>query len=172
MRTKNRFVLLAAILLSLIIFRASAFALPAANDHTVLILDSTVSGGTSSREAVFAQAAGYDVEVVNGAIWGSKSASDFASYRALILGDATCVGYGGNTSPYLDAAVANKNVWGPVVTGNVVLVGTDPVYHQWSGGDSVTNGAVTFAAADEERTGAYIGLSCYNHGTAPTKPVT
>lgn len=168
MRARNRFVVFATLLLTLIALHGNAFASGAANDHTVIVLGSTVSGGASSREAVFANGAGYDVEVVDGSTWSSKTAAEFATYRALILGDATCSGIG--TYAITDAE-ANRAVWGPVVNGNIILVGTDPVYHQWQGGDSVTNGAVKFAAAETNRTGAYVSLSCYYHGTSPSTPV-
>src|SRR5258708_5881340 len=95
----------------------------ATNDHTVLILDATVTGGASSREALAAIAAGMNVEVVSDAQWGAKSAADFATYRALILGDPTCVT---GTGP-ITAAEANRTTWSPVVDGNVIIIGTDPV---------------------------------------------
>jgi hypothetical protein len=100
-------------------------AAPAPDANTVLILDSSVSGGASSREAVFAAAAGYTVEVVSNADWASKSTADFATYRAIVLGDATCA----TSLIPIAAAEANKGVWGPAITGNVILVGTDPVFH-------------------------------------------
>ncbi|HLC95607.1 MAG TPA: myxococcus cysteine-rich repeat containing protein, partial [Patescibacteria group bacterium] len=132
---------------------------------TVLILAESVSNGLSSVEAQDAMAAGYDVEVVTDAEWAAKSTADFATYRSLIAGDATC-DYGN-----YQALEATVGVWGPAVNGNVILVGTDPVYHHSQGGSSVTNGAVLFSAAEAGKTGAYISLSCYYHGTAPFTPV-
>src|SRR5262245_44486116 len=52
----------------------------------VLILARTVTGGFSSQEAVSAQQLGYLVDVVTDAQWAAKTAADFASYRAIILG--------------------------------------------------------------------------------------
>jgi len=143
-------------------------ALGAPDDHTVLILDSTVSGGSTSREAFFAAAAGFTVEIVTPAGWAAKTGPEFASYRALILGDPFCqLGTSAVT-----AAINNRTVWGPVVNGNVILVGTDPVFHQSQGGDQVTQGSVQFAAAEPGLTGAYISLSCYFHDTVVNTPVT
>lgn len=142
-------------------------SLGAANDHTVLILGPSVAGGASSREAIYAVAAGYSVEIVTAAGWAAKTLDDFASYRALILGDPNCQI---NTTP-VAAAIANRNVWGRVVNGNVILVGTDPVVHPASGGNLVTQGAVQFAAAEPGLTGAYISLSCYYHAYAVNTPV-
>ncbi len=133
---------------------------------TVLILGPTVSGGASSVEATAAVAAGYTVEVVDAMTWAGKSAADFATYRAIILGDATC-----DDISAIAAAEANKDVWGPVVNGNVILIGTDPVFHNFSGGNAVTTGAVKFAADIPGKTGAYICLSCYYGGDSSMTPV-
>lgn len=137
-----------------------ASAAGAANDHTVLILGPTVSGGASSIEAQAAITAGMTVEVVDNAGWAAKSAADFATYRALILGDPTCSGVSSAS-----AAVANTLVWGSAVNGRVIIMGSDPVYHQGRGGAAYTRGGVTFVVGEAGKTGAYITLSCYYHGT-------
>ncbi len=137
----------------------------------VLILASTVTGGASSVEATKAAALGYTVDVVSDVAWSAKTASDFASYRAIILGDPTCRGGGGNTSPYLNAALANRSVWGPQIDGNVVINGTDPVYHNGQGGNALTGKGIAFATDAPGKTGAYISLSCYYHGVASGTPV-
>lgn len=130
-------------------------ALGAADDHTVLILLTTVNGGIASREAFYATSAGYTVELATATDWAAKSTADFSTYRAIVLGDPTC----GGVPPA--AALANRAVWGPAIDGNVILVGTDPAFHRNQGGDAVTRGAVEFAAAEVGSTGMYISLSCY-----------
>jgi hypothetical protein len=130
----------------------------------VLILDSTVSGGAGSPEGTAAAALGHAVTVVDGATWGGMTAAQFAAYRAIILGDATC---GGSAA----VAAANAGVWGPVVNGNVVIIGTDPVYHLGQGGGALTSKGVAFAVDEPDKTGAYITLSCYYHGVASNTPV-
>ncbi|MFY0564664.1 kelch repeat-containing protein [Archangium lansingense] len=132
--------------------------------NKVLILSSSVTGGNDSVEAVSARSLGYTVDVVSPANWSAKSSADFASYRAIILGDSSC----GGTLMLIAAAVNTRDKWGPVVDGNVIIVGTDPVYHNE---DQVTHNAVRFAAAQEGKTGAYISLSCYYHDTAPRTSV-
>ena len=110
------FLLLALLLAgaaSLIVSRALA-APP-----TVLILSSTVTGGAASEEAQAAIALGYNVDVVTPAQWATKTQADFASYRALILGDATCTDIS-----VITAAEANASVWGPAVNGNVIIQGS------------------------------------------------
>ena len=140
-----------------------AAAAGAANDHTVLILGTTVSG-TPSIEATAATAAGLSVEIADAAGWAAKSTADFATYRAIVLGDATC---GGSAA----AAQANTAVWGPAVNGRIIIIGSDPVYHSASGGRAFTTGAVQFVAGEATKTGAYITLSCYYHGVAEHTPV-
>ncbi|WP_257453135.1 kelch repeat-containing protein [Archangium lipolyticum] len=124
--------------------------------NKVLILDSTVIHGEDSMEANEARNLGYAVDVVSEAQWAAMTAADFASYRAIILGDASCAGL-----TVVQAAVNNRNVWGPIVDGNVIIVGTDFVHHyEYTG----TRNSIAFAAFQTGKTGAYISLSCYYHG--------
>ncbi|OJT23782.1 hypothetical protein BO221_17565 [Archangium sp. Cb G35] len=132
--------------------------------NKVLILASTVTSGINSVEAVAARSLGYTVEVASNASWAAKSSADFAGYRAIILGDATC----SSSLSLITAAENNRRTWGPVVDGNVLIMGTDPVFH---GKDQVTRNAVRFATAQEGKTGAYINLSCYYHTSASGTPV-
>ncbi|HEX8537697.1 MAG TPA: immunoglobulin-like domain-containing protein, partial [Cystobacter sp.] len=132
--------------------------------NKVLILASTVSRGTDSVEAEVARQMGYEVTLVSEEQWRTLSAEDFASYRALILGDKAC----SNTPGLLLAAEETRDVWGPVVDGNVIIVGTDPVYHKEN---QVTFNAVQFAAAEPGKTGMYAGLSCYYYEADSPTPV-
>ncbi len=143
-----------------------------ASGADILILSTTVTspnaaGRPKSLEEEEAEALGYTVEVVDAAGWAAKTRADFASYRAIILGDPTCTTGDASLAP----AVANETVWGPAVTGNVLLVGTDPTYHSFygpgnigspgSGPYSLIQNAISFAAGAPGATGAYISLSCY-----------
>ena len=143
----------------------------AASAGTVLILSTSVTGGASSREAQAATAAGHSVEIATPAQWAAKTAADFATYAALILGDPTCGGYGGVTAPYITAAEANRTVWSPVIDGNVVVIGTDEVFHHFQGGSQLTTSAVKFAADEAGKTGLMVSLSCYYHDVPPLTPV-
>ena len=128
----------------------------------VLILDSTVTGGTSSIEAQEAAADGFGVDVVDAATWSAMTADQFAAYRAIILGDPTC-----STESSVTAAEANASVWGPVVDGNIELIGSDPVYHATYTNPAIAavpQRAVDFATGQSGKTGAYISLSCYFEG--------
>jgi len=140
-------------------------AAPAPDAKSVLILEDTVTGGVGSVEATQATALGLTPVVVSSTTWAGMSAADFASYRALVLGDATC---NGNVTA-IAAAEANSSVWGTAVKGNVIIVGTDPVYHvtygPGAGPLTLVNQSIKFAA-DDISTGAYIDLSCYYAGAA------
>ena len=145
-----------------------------ATNGKVLILDPTVSGGAASLEAAAAVAAGHGVDVVDAATWGAMTQANFAAYDAIILGDPTCVG---STSPAA-AAELNRAVWSPAVNGNVIIIGTDPVFHAINGNNAagaatlITNG-VKFAADQAGSTGLYVSLSCYYYsaGLATSVPV-
>ena len=156
---------------------------PAHDSKSVLILDSTVTGGATSLEAVRAALIPADpadptgekltVEVTDATGWGARTTSDFSTYRAVILGDPNC---SVNTSP-IDAATANNTVWGPAINGNVIVIGTDPVHHSISGpggvqgGRQLTQSGIQFAAAEPTKTGAYITLSCYYARAGVATPV-
>ena len=153
-----------------------ARAQPAPNGNSVLILGSSVSGGAASLEATTATSQGFTVVIDSDVAWAARTTADFATFKALILGDPTCQG-GGAAASATAAAVANNAVWGPAVSGNVVLIGTDPTFHSSfgpggaQGGDTVASSGIAFAAAAAGDTGLYATLSCYFDSTAPLTPV-
>src|SRR5512133_1402358 len=80
----------AFVVLALAVPGAMALATGATNDHTVLILESTVRNGMSSVTVLQAEALGYTVELASDAQWLAKSTADFSTYRALIFADPDC----------------------------------------------------------------------------------
>gem|GEM_PF-2759337 len=156
-------------LAALIAIAGKAYAMPAPDASSVLILAESVSGGLASNEATAATAHGLTPVVVTDADWSAMTAAEFATYRALVLGDPTCGGIG--TGSYIDAAIANRVVWSSVVDGNIIVNGTDPVFHQFSGGYSMTDSGVAFAGDIAGKTGLYVSLSCYYHDALPSTPV-
>ncbi len=56
----------------------------------VLILGTSVTGGSSSAEAAVVTADGYTPVVDTGTTWDGLTQSQFSSYSAVILGDPTC----------------------------------------------------------------------------------
>jgi cysteine-rich repeat protein len=157
----------------LMMFIGAALAAPSSNQ--VLILSSTISSGLGgeaggSYESAAVLALGLVPTVVTPTQWANMTAAQFGSYRAIVLGDPDCTT---NLGLY-SAASNNANLWMPQVTGNVVIVGTDPVFHSLSGvpgAKTVTNNMVEFAASDPTKVGAYICLSCLYDGTAVLTPV-
>jgi uncharacterized protein (TIGR03382 family) len=119
----------------------------------VLILGSTVTGGSSSREAQAAVKLGLQVEVVTPDQWSAKSTSDFMQYAALIIGDAGCQ-TGENA---FQAAIQNRRIWGHVIDGAVVILGADPVANNTP---KLVENAIEFAATNHAGTGLYVALGC------------
>lgn len=138
---------------------------PAPGDDRVLIYGPSVSGGAASLEATAAANLGFTVDVVDGPTWSGLTAADFDAYRALIIGDPTC------QAGHLAAAEANAATWGSVVDGNVVVNGTDPVFHASLGGQALTEKSVAFAVDEAGKTGLYASLSCNYDSAGPLTPV-
>jgi len=141
-----------------------------ASAGSVAILQSTVTGGSSSKEALAAAAQGHTVTVISPAQWAVMTEAEFSAFDALILGDPTCqVG-----EQYTAAAAANP-AWALAADGNVVLIGSDPVYHYnyQVGARTLIDRGIAFATADAGTglTGAFITLSCYYHWATANTPV-
>lgn len=135
----------------------------------VLILDSTVTGGLSSPEAVRIAGLGFTPILVDDTTWAAMSTADFSDYEGIVLGDPTCVD---NPTP-VSAAEANAATWAAAVDGNVIVIGTDPTLHILlgkEGAQALTDSAMAFALdeAGTGSTGAYLSLSCYYHFSGPT----
>lgn len=122
------------------------------SDEEILIFGPTGSGVLSQAVTD----AGFVPVVATEAEWAAMTTAQFGEYRALVIGDPDC-----GSLDQVDAAVANRAVWGAAVDGNVIVDGTDPVFHSDSGGGRYMNAAVLFASAAEGKTGAYVSLSCY-----------
>ena len=148
------------------------------NGDSVTTADGITSGGKAiSLEEFAAEKLGYTVTVVSGATWDGMTATQFAHYQVLIVGDPFC---GGTPA----SVTSNASTWAPVVmgksvnhaVGNRVVVGTDPEDHYEDGGggarptnpaDPTTAGAehlvqdgVSFAGTVPGATGMYFDTSC------------
>jgi hypothetical protein len=137
-------------------------AAPAPNSNSVLILTSTTRNpNTTSMEAQEATVAGFTVVMASDADWSAMTAADFASYKAIVFADGMCSG-----DSSLKAAIANQNVWGPAVTGNVIVMGDHPgasALGTTAAWNFIQN-ALVFAGS-AQGTGAYITLGCYMSST-------
>jgi hypothetical protein len=144
----------------------------------ILILGPTVGGGTASIEHRIITSTGpvpgfpavtglgMTAQIASPGAWPSEP---YSAYKAIVLGDPNC----SSTTAPLAAAEANAAVWAAAVTGNVVIIGTDPTVHPGSGGASgaqLWRSAIAFAAAGPG-TGAVISLSCYYLSAPAGTPV-
>lgn len=159
---------ISSIAIALVILGISSSAKAAPGE--VLILDSTVTGGLDSAEALRITELGLTPVLVDSQTWAGMSTADFSDYEAIVLGDPSC---GGDTS-VLSAAQANAAIWAAAVDGNVMVLGTDPVWHinygPFLGPQALNDNALGFVLADAGTgaTGAYITMSCYYHFSPPT----
>jgi hypothetical protein len=175
-----------ALVAMLMAFALRAGAAEAVGPPQALILSDSVSAGlplakglpgatsNQSLEEYEAVQDGFVPTVVDGTTWDSMTASQFAQYQVVIIGDPTC-DYSGNQ---FAAAVANASTWEPVVMGsggNKVLIGTDPVYHWYFGSgpnaDRLVGQGIAYAGAVAGATGAYVDLSCTYSTSSTDTPV-
>ena len=138
---------------------------------TTVTVDSTANPGggqpscsNMSLEQCNLVDAGWSVTVVSPSTWDSMSAAQFGSYQLLVMGDTGC----GSVSQ-LSAAVSDESTWAPTLTGSVLIIGTDPVFHYGNGGAIAGAGklvqhGLNYAGAQTGKTGLYLDLSCYYAG--------
>lgn len=89
--------------------------------------------------------------------WNSYTTADFEKYKAIVIPDPTC-----STIDAINFFDSTKAIWSPAVTGNIILIGTDPSWHSASqpGALTLIDNAVQFSASGNG-TGLYFSLSCY-----------
>ncbi|MFZ5654801.1 MAG: IPTL-CTERM sorting domain-containing protein [Pseudomonadota bacterium] len=144
---------------------SGVWAAPAPDANSVLILSSTDGGSAYSTEAT---AQGFTAVVETPANWATYTQADFESFRAIILGDPTCVV---GTSP-IAAAEANRANWSAAVgDGPKIVIGTDEQFHFGQGGAQLIASGISFVTSEPAETGLYISLSCYYDSTATGTPV-
>jgi hypothetical protein len=144
----------------------SASAATLSSKHALVYGPSvTVPGhaGLTSQEAKDLVAQGWTVTVVSAAKWDGMTATQFKQYQLLVIGDPHCTE---GPATYLTTAASNETKWAPVVKGNVLVIGSDPVYHYDYGaglpgpGVLITKG-LAYAGQQTGKTGLYLDLSCY-----------
>ncbi len=101
----------------------------AAGSKKALVLGSSVSGGTSSREYTSLVTLGFTPTVVTEAHWNAMTAAQFGAYQVLVIGDPTCDTVTGSTNRAVWTSVVMGHAGGRTQPGNRVVIGTDPVYH-------------------------------------------
>jgi RHS repeat-associated protein len=136
-----------------------------AQSSTVLILSTSVSGGSSSAEAQAASALGATVTVATPSTWDAMTTAQFKAYSALVIGDPSSGGTCASTVP--SDALSTAATWGPAVTGDVSVLGTAPVLAGSSGSALLSDG-IKYALAGSG-TGLYVSLNCeYSTASAGT----
>ena len=164
--------MLAAVIVVMDIQPASASHAGATADLVMLRPTLHGSGNGSSVEEQQAAASGLSFDLKTNAEWAAMTTADFAKYHAIVLGDPHCGGASAITT-----ANATAGTWGPAITGDVIIIGTDPDWHGHGGANArrfVTKDGISFAAQkgiDDGKTGAYITLSCYYGGAGANTPV-
>ena len=153
-----RYSALVAMLASALIFLPGpVLAQPAPDANSVIILASVDFGSYASK----ATALGLTVVSVTDAQWGARSTADFATFKAIIIGDPSC----GSTVP--PAALANRATWAAAIDGPILIIGTDEVFHLGQGGGTLISSGIGFVTSGAAgQTGAYISLSCYYNSAA------
>ncbi|ORX92361.1 hypothetical protein BCR34DRAFT_670044 [Clohesyomyces aquaticus] len=118
--------------------------------------------GLQYNEYDEAVALGFSTKLVTEAEWAAMTTADFAKFKAIVVPDPSCGSVG--TIKFLEDS---KSVWSPAVTGNIILIGTDPSYHFGQGkAKTLIDNSIKFAAAGTtpagvSQTGLYFSLSCY-----------
>lgn len=160
---------IALFVLGFFVPNATTLAAPAANDHTVLILASSVVGSPSLEQMAIPP--GFDVELATDASWAAKSEADFASYRAIIIGDPAC----SDDVTRISAAEANANTWADAVDDKLLIIGSDPTFHApyQAGALQMVNNAVRYVVEGTlpGKTSALVVLSCYYNNKVGSVPV-
>jgi hypothetical protein len=148
-----RYSALSAMLASVLMFLAGPVgAQPAPDANSVLIYS---NGGTGSYSAA-ATTKGFTVVTATDAQWTARTTADFATFRALIIGDPSC----GSTVP--PGPLASAATWAAAINGPKLFIGTDEVFHFSSGGGTfLASGIGYVTSGGAGQTGAYVSLSCY-----------
>lgn len=118
--------------------------------------------GLDYEEYDEAVALGFTTKTVTEAEWAAMTTEDFAKFKAIVVPDPNCGSV--STIKFLEDS---RDAWSPAVTGNIILIGTDPSYHFSQGkAKTLIDNSIQFAAAGTTpagvpQTGLYFALSCY-----------
>ncbi|HVG63694.1 MAG TPA: choice-of-anchor A family protein, partial [Hyalangium sp.] len=118
-------------------------------------------------QAVAAFKPGWPIDVVTPAQWLAMTPIQFMEYQAIIIGDAGCTS---GTSAF-QAAIDTRHLWGPVIDGDVVIIGTNS-----STGlkPQITRNGIehVLESGEQFRTSLYVSLGCAYQDAAANTVVT
>ena len=127
-------------------------------------------GKRDMNEASIAEAMGFDVTIATKDQWVAMSTADFQAFGAIVFADPGCK----SSTRRLDVAEATAATWSGAIQGNVVVTGTDPVWHLNHGtapGPELLIGNTLNYVSQGDGTGLSVSLSCYYHDARRHTPV-
>lgn len=133
--------------------------LNAPDDHSVVFYYEA-----TGEELHHIEEQGFTAIVPTASEWASMTTDNYKSYRAIILGDPHCHHDEDNK---LSGAFANRHVWSPAVTGNIIVHSFDASWHHEFGRDPGTElflNTTTLYSTASSGTGLYMTTSCYDFG--------
>jgi hypothetical protein len=147
----------------------------------ILFLNPTLSGGANSLEyrivatptssfvaGTAITGLGLTADIASTYAGWTTPPQPYSSYKAIVFGDPNCTI---NSPAPFAAAMTNIPQWTSAVTGNVIIIGTDPTAHGTSNrGAQLWKSAIQYAASGSG-TGAVIALSCYYSLAVPSTAV-
>ena len=141
---------------------------PALDGNSLLFykpLDAGLDGGETAVAGPMGL--GYTIRALDETQWPLLTTADVMTYKAIVLGDPHCTG----DISLLDVVQMNSAVWSDGVLGNIVVLGTDPAFHDdlgVPGAKTLMEKSIQFAAAKKGKTGLYLSLACYYHESEET----
>ncbi|HYI15235.1 MAG TPA: PKD domain-containing protein, partial [Thermomicrobiales bacterium] len=129
---------------------------PPPSQPDILLFGPTLVAGATSPEYFEARRLGLTPRIIDTNEWQAMTAAEFASYKAIVLGD----NFGTQAGPINQAATNSAN-WKPAVTGNIIVLGGDLAAHAAKGGGEMINRSIQFAMAQPGKTGIVILLGGY-----------
>ena len=144
---------------------AAGLAVPttgaSARTPRILFYEPSLTEQRPLNEADIAQLAGYEIRIADEDRWRAMTTEEFSAFDAIVVGDPNCGGdhYGG--VDYMEPIRETRDSWSPAVTGQVILIAMDPMFHQRKDGAVIlTENALDWAVSGDS-TGMYFSLSCY-----------
>jgi hypothetical protein len=99
--------------------RFSSLAALAALTVSALAEDLLFVEHLTGREIDEAATLGFTTKTVTETEWKAMTTTDFAAFKAIIIGD----NFGSQDLNLIQFLADTKNVWGPAVTGNIIIHG-------------------------------------------------
>jgi hypothetical protein len=149
----------------------TAVRMPHRGSGGSLLFYAPTVGKRDVTEASIAEAMGFDVTIATKAAWATMTRADFETFGAIVFADPGCK----SSTRRLDAAEANAATWSSAIQGNVVVNGTDPVWHLNHGTKRGPKRLIVNTlnyVSEGDGTGLAVSLSCYYYDADIHTPVS